>query len=302
MAFKSKNANADDSIGRADSSSSRRRVGKLSTTGMRKKQLNFSSTACTTVQFRGSPSKIWQTRAATISSDMTPSCRFHKVLLALAPAHLLSLLYKGMVGSTYPLQKEVMPIQELAIPLQEVHGYGQHAPQDVCKPLHCKHRVQLRRADSPEVRQKADWGMVAQLSHLMQEGFKHIPSLRDSYNAGSPGVVDAIMEVINAAGIHNLLSRDVRARGAATVPLSSRPSLARKASLKILPFSFSLHPKESPELADTNARPLSLLQAAVQAVLQLRHIALLPLCHCLPEVVIAAEDGIFGIPHSPRWH
>ena len=60
--------------------------------------------------------------------------------------------------------------------------------------------------------------------------------------------------------------------------------------------------QESPELADTNTRPLSLLQAAVQAVLQLSHIALLPLCHCLPEVVIAAEDGIFGIPHPPRWH
>ena len=53
--------------------------------------------------------------------------------------------------------------------------------------------------------------MAAQPCHLMQEGLKHIPSLRDGYDAGSPGVVDAIMEVINAAGIHNLLSRYVRA-------------------------------------------------------------------------------------------
>ncbi len=60
--------------------------------------------------------------------------------------------------------------------------------------------------------------------------------------------------------------------------------------------------QEPPELANTNTRPLSLLQAAVQAVLQLSHVALLPLCHCLPEVVVAAEDGIFGIPHPPRWH
>jgi hypothetical protein len=51
--------------------------------------------------------------------------------------------------------------------------------------------------------------MIAQPSHLMQEGLKHIPCLRDSYDAGSPGVVDAIMEVINATGIHDLLSRDV---------------------------------------------------------------------------------------------
>ncbi len=60
--------------------------------------------------------------------------------------------------------------------------------------------------------------------------------------------------------------------------------------------------QEPPELANTNTRPLSLLQAAVQPVLQLSHIALLPLCYSLPEVVIATEDGIFGIPHSPRWH
>jgi len=58
-----------------------------------------------------------------------------QVLLALAPAHLLSLLYEGMVRGTHPLQEKVMPIQELAIPLQEVHGYGQHAPQDVGKPV-----------------------------------------------------------------------------------------------------------------------------------------------------------------------
>ena len=45
----------------------------------------------------------------------------------------------------------------------------------------------------------------------MQEGLKHIPCLGDSYDTGSPGVVDSIMEVINAAGVHNLLPGDVRA-------------------------------------------------------------------------------------------
>ncbi len=51
--------------------------------------------------------------------------------------------------------------------------------------------------------------MIAHPFHLVQEGLKHISCLRDSYDTGSPGVVDAIMEVINAAGIHDLLSRDV---------------------------------------------------------------------------------------------
>ena len=57
----------------------------------------------------------------------------HEVLLALATAHLLSLLNEGMVGSAHPLQEEVMPIQELAVALEQVHSYGQHPPQDVCK-------------------------------------------------------------------------------------------------------------------------------------------------------------------------
>lgn len=45
----------------------------------------------------------------------------------------------------------------------------------------------------------------------MQEGLKDVPCLGDSYDTGSPGVVDTIMEVINAAGVHNLLPGDVGA-------------------------------------------------------------------------------------------
>ena len=60
--------------------------------------------------------------------------------------------------------------------------------------------------------------------------------------------------------------------------------------------------QEPPELAHADARPISLLQAAVQPVLQLSHITVLTLSHCLPEVVIAAEDGVLGIAHPPRWH
>ena len=66
----------------------------------------------------------------------------HEVLLALAPAHLLGLLNEGMVGGAHPLQEEVVPIQELAVALEQVHGYGQHAPQDVGKAvpqLHGRH-------------------------------------------------------------------------------------------------------------------------------------------------------------------
>lgn len=57
----------------------------------------------------------------------------HEILLALATAHLLGLLNEGMVGGAHPLQEEVMPIQKLAVALEQVHGYGQHAPQDVGK-------------------------------------------------------------------------------------------------------------------------------------------------------------------------
>lgn len=66
----------------------------------------------------------------------------HQILLALAPAHLLSLLNERVVGGTHPLQEQVMPIQELAVALKQVHGYGQHAPQDVGKAvpqLHVTH-------------------------------------------------------------------------------------------------------------------------------------------------------------------
>ena len=45
----------------------------------------------------------------------------------------------------------------------------------------------------------------------MQEGLKDIPGLGDSNHTGSASVVDAIMEVINATGIHNFLAADVRA-------------------------------------------------------------------------------------------
>ena len=66
-----------------------------------------------------------------------------KVFLAFASAHLLSLLYEGMVGGAHPLQEQVVAIQELAVALQEVHGDGQHPPQDVGKPV-----PQLRQAQT----------------------------------------------------------------------------------------------------------------------------------------------------------
>ena len=57
----------------------------------------------------------------------------HEVLLALPSASALSLVYEGMVGGAHTLQEEVMAVQELAVPLQEEHGDGEHAPQDVGK-------------------------------------------------------------------------------------------------------------------------------------------------------------------------
>ena len=53
----------------------------------------------------------------------------------------------------------------------------------------------------------------------MEEGLKHVSCFGDSYDTGSPGVIDPVMEVINAAGVHNLLPGDVRAGELAnTVP------------------------------------------------------------------------------------
>ena len=43
----------------------------------------------------------------------------------------------------------------------------------------------------------------------MQEGLKDISGLGHSYDAGSPCVVDPIVEVIDATCVHNLLSGDV---------------------------------------------------------------------------------------------
>ena len=45
----------------------------------------------------------------------------------------------------------------------------------------------------------------------MQEGLKHVSGLGDGDHAGGARVVDAIVEVVHAAGVHNLLAADVRA-------------------------------------------------------------------------------------------
>ena len=56
-------------------------------------------------------------------------------------------------------------------------------------------------------------GMVCQHGwHLMQEGLENVAGLGHGNHAGGTGVVDAVMEVIDAARIHDLLPRYVRAR------------------------------------------------------------------------------------------
>lgn len=67
----------------------------------------------------------------------------HQVFLALASAHLLGLLDEGVVGSPYPLQEKVVPIQELAVALEQVHGNGQHPPQNVGKAVPQLHTQSL---------------------------------------------------------------------------------------------------------------------------------------------------------------
>ena len=70
-----------------------------------------------------------------------------QILLTLPSAHLLSLLYEGMIGGSYSFEEKVVAIQELAVALQQVHGDGQHAPQDVGKTvpqLHHKHVSEMQ--------------------------------------------------------------------------------------------------------------------------------------------------------------
>lgn len=46
---------------------------------------------------------------------------------------------------------------------------------------------------------------------LVEEGLKHIPGFADCNDTGCASVVDTVVEVIDAAGIHDLLPTDVRA-------------------------------------------------------------------------------------------
>ena len=42
--------------------------------------------------------------------------------------YLLRFIDEGMEGSPHTFKEEVMPIEELAVLLEQVHGNGQHAP------------------------------------------------------------------------------------------------------------------------------------------------------------------------------
>jgi hypothetical protein len=88
-----------------------------------------------------------------------------------------------VVGGAHALEEEVVAVEELAVLLQQVHGDGQHAA------LHVGQAV----------------------AQLVQEGFEQVAGLGDGDDAGGAGVVHAVVEVVNAAGVDNLLARDVGA-------------------------------------------------------------------------------------------
>ena len=50
-------------------------------------------------------------------------------------SYLLRLVNEGMEGGANTFEEEVMPIEELAVLLEQVHGNGQHAPKDVGEPV-----------------------------------------------------------------------------------------------------------------------------------------------------------------------
>ena len=56
-----------------------------------------------------------------------------QVLQALAAAVLLYMLDEVVEGAADALEEELVARQELAVPLQQVHGDRQHPPQDVRK-------------------------------------------------------------------------------------------------------------------------------------------------------------------------
>lgn len=58
-----------------------------------------------------------------------------QVLEALRAAALLDALDEAVEGAADALQEQLVPGQELAVPLQEIHRDRQHPPQDVREPV-----------------------------------------------------------------------------------------------------------------------------------------------------------------------
>ena len=60
---------------------------------------------------------------------------------------------------------------------------------------------------------------------LVQEGLEHVPGLGDGNDAGGAGVVDAVVEVVDAARVHDLLPTDVGAHQLPDACTCSRSSI-----------------------------------------------------------------------------
>ena len=84
------------------------------------------------------------------------------MLLPCVRSYLLRLVNEGMERGPHTFEEEVMPIEELAVLLEQVHGDRQHAPKDVGEsvPQLQQYTAWVRSADRMWVMQAASSSMV----------------------------------------------------------------------------------------------------------------------------------------------
>mmetsp|Transcript_6036 Transcript_6036/g.14701 ORF Transcript_6036/g.14701 Transcript_6036/m.14701 type:complete len:262 (-) Transcript_6036:511-1296(-) len=100
-----------------------------------------------------------------------------EVVEALLDAVLLALLDERVVDRADLLEEEVVAVEELPVPLEEVHADGEHSPGDVG---HSE-------------------------SELVEVGLEDLLGFRDGDHASRPRVVDAVVDVVDTARVDDFL-------------------------------------------------------------------------------------------------
>ena len=162
-------------------------------------------------------------------AELLPPRRPHlQVLHGFAAGVLLRVLDEGMVGGPHTLEEQVVAVKELAVLLQEGLAQSQRHPQQESDPpsriLNFPGPQELfhtRLLQPPPARpclqqvhgdgQHAAQDVGQTIAQLVEEGLEELPRLGHSNHAGGASVVDAIVEVVDTAGVDNLLAGDVGA-------------------------------------------------------------------------------------------